>query len=232
MTSLSLFVLLVLGVAATVCATPVDTSGELIFSHILYRHGDRTPTMAYPTDPYSDISNWPVPWGALTNTGKQQHFALGKWLRQRYGNVLLSEQYTPNEIYIRSTDVDRTLQSSESNLAGLYPPHGNQVWNADIEWQPIPVHTVADVDDWLIGASVPACPVYDEAMHSLDTISEFLELLDESKSIMQYISENSGLPIPNTLAGLGYILLVRDTLFIEDLYNFTWVFALLITENG
>lgn len=221
MISLFLLVLLALGVAVTVHATPVDARGELIFSHILYRHGDRAPAMAYPNDPYSDASNWPVPWGELTVRGMQQHFALGKWLRQRYGNVLLSEQYTPNEIYIRSTDVDRTLQSSESNLAGLYPPHGNQVWNADIEWQPIPVHTVAAVDDWLIGASVPECPVYDEAMQSFVTTGEFLELLNESKSIMQYISENSGLPIPFTLAGLSYILLVRDTLYIEDLYNFT-----------
>lgn len=216
-----LFALLALSVAATVYATPVNIRGELIFSHILYRHGDRAPTMAYPTDPYSDSSNWAVPWGELTTRGMQQHFSLGKWLRQRYGNVLLSEQYAPSEIYIRSTNVDRTLQSSASNLAGLYPPYGNQVWNADIEWQPIPIHTVSEGEDWLIGGSVPPCPVYDEAMHGLITTSEFLELLDDSKSIMQYISDNSGLPIPHTLAGLRNMLVVRDTLFIEDLYNFT-----------
>lgn len=221
MTSISLLVFLVLGVAKLVYATPVASSGELIFSHVLYRHGDRTPVMAYPTDPYSDISNWQVPWGALTNIGKQQHLALGKWLRRRYGNVLLSEQYTPNEIYIRSTNFDRTLQSAESNLAGLYPPHGNQAWNADTELQPIPVHTVAVVDDWLIGASVPACPVYKDAMHSLDTTREFLELLDASKAFMEYVSENSGLSIQYTPADLIYILLVRDTLFVQDLYNLT-----------
>ena len=32
--------------------------------------------------------------------------------------------------------------STEAALAALYPPSGHQVWNEDIPWQPIPVHTV------------------------------------------------------------------------------------------
>ena len=34
--------------------------------------------------------------------------------------------------------------SAEANLAGLYPPEGVQVFNPNISWQPIPVHTVPD----------------------------------------------------------------------------------------
>lgn len=34
--------------------------------------------------------------------------------------------------------------SAEANLAGLYPPKGQQVFNPNITWQPIPVHTVPD----------------------------------------------------------------------------------------
>jgi lysosomal acid phosphatase len=78
-----------------------------------------------------------------SQTGKQQHYALGQWLRNRYESIL-PEKYSRDVIYIRSTDVDRKLMSAESNLAGMFPPVGDQVWNEDIHWQPIPVHTVPE----------------------------------------------------------------------------------------
>lgn len=66
---------------------------------------------------------------------------MGSYVRQRYG-AYLSESYSPDEVYVRSTDVDRTLMSAESHLAGLFPPTADQLWNPSIPWQPIPVHTV------------------------------------------------------------------------------------------
>lgn len=48
------------------------------------------------------------------------------------------------QIFIRSTDYDRTLMSAEANLAGLYPPEKQQMFNPNISWQPIPVHTVPE----------------------------------------------------------------------------------------
>ncbi|XP_076183776.1 prostatic acid phosphatase isoform X3 [Ptiloglossa arizonensis] len=95
--------------------------GSIIFANILYRHGDRTPVKSYPNDPYNNQSIWPVPYGQLTNLGKQEHLLLGRWLRKRYSNFL-SDLYSPFEIYVQSTDVDRTLMSAEVHLAGLYPP--------------------------------------------------------------------------------------------------------------
>ena len=73
--------------------------------------------------------------------GKQRHFALGSYVRGKYTGFL-SDTYSPDEIVVRSTDVDRTLMSAQSHLAGLYPPIGNQTWNKDLKWQPIPVHTI------------------------------------------------------------------------------------------
>ena len=46
------------------------------------------------------------------------------------------------QIFVRSTDYDRTLMSAEANLAGLYPPNNSQVFESSVHWQPIPVHTV------------------------------------------------------------------------------------------
>jgi len=45
------------------------------------------------------------------------------------------------KVHVQSTDYDRTLMSAYSNLAGLFPPAQSQVWNNDLPWQPIPVHT-------------------------------------------------------------------------------------------
>lgn len=149
-------------------------------TYVTYRHGDRTPSAPYPTDPYNSTSDWPVPWGELTVRGMQMHFALGQWLRQRYDKVLLRN--TPNEIYIRSTDYTRPIESAEANLAGLYPPKGDQIWNPKLSWQPIPVHSVPGEYDYMIGATVPSCPVYEDAMQSLDTTRKFHQLYSDTQS--------------------------------------------------
>uniref|UniRef100_A0A8C6T5U3 Lysosomal acid phosphatase n=1 Tax=Neogobius melanostomus TaxID=47308 RepID=A0A8C6T5U3_9GOBI len=106
----------------------------------LFRHGDRSPIRAYPTDPYQE-SAWPQGFGQLSQVGMQQHYNLGQFLRKRYTGFL-NESYDRHEISVRSTDYDRTLMSAEANLAGLYPPSGSQVFNPNVKWQPVPVHTV------------------------------------------------------------------------------------------
>eukprot|EP00771_Trimastix_marina_P001768 gnl/Trimastix_PCT/2866.p1 GENE.gnl/Trimastix_PCT/2866~~gnl/Trimastix_PCT/2866.p1 ORF type:complete len:399 (-),score=67.43 gnl/Trimastix_PCT/2866:68-1264(-) len=62
--------------------------------------------------------------GQLTNIGCEQHRTLGQTLRQRYikDSDFLSPELDLNQIYIRSTDKERTLQSAQCQLLGLYPP--------------------------------------------------------------------------------------------------------------
>jgi hypothetical protein len=56
------------------------------------------------------------------------------------------------QVYVRSSDVDRTLMSAYSNLAGMFPPASSQMWNEKIPRQPIPVHTVPRKTDMVCWA--------------------------------------------------------------------------------
>ena len=79
------------------------------------------------------------------------HYELGQWLRERYmKSGFLNETYNRDALHVRSTDKDRTLMSAESDLSGLYPPKGNQIWNNGLTWMPIPVHTIPLDQDYVI----------------------------------------------------------------------------------
>ncbi|XP_037885224.1 prostatic acid phosphatase isoform X2 [Glossina fuscipes] len=203
---------------ATATSTPVaDTTinQELIFAHVLYRHGDRTPIEPYPTDPWGDLKYWPTGWGQLTNIGKQQQYDLGRWLRKRY-NKLLSEIYSEDEIFVRSTDVDRTLMSSLCNLAGLYQPEASDIWNPDVNWQPIPVHTMPEYMDSVL-AGKAACPAYDHALSNLRNSDVFQKLNTRFGYLFNYLSKYTG----RSMNSLEDLQRFNNTLYIEGLYNKT-----------
>lgn len=62
---------------------------------------------------------------------------MGRLLRIRYSEYL-SEIYVPYLLEARSSNFDRTKASLFLVLAGLFPPIKEQIWNNEINWQPIP----------------------------------------------------------------------------------------------
>ena len=83
----------------------------------------------------------------------QQEYNVGKYLREHYvdGLGFLSGEYSAAEVHVRSTDMDRTLQSAECELAGLFPPDPDApVFSPPLDWQPIPVHMVPLDQDSLL----------------------------------------------------------------------------------
>ncbi|KZC11798.1 Prostatic acid phosphatase [Dufourea novaeangliae] len=188
--------------------------GTIVFANVLYRHGDRTPIDPYPNDPYNNESIWPVPYGQLTNVGKHQHLLLGRSLRKRYSH-LLSNFYSLYDIYIQSTDVDRTLMSAESHLAGLYPPSGNQVWD-NIKWMPIPVHTIPVDKDHVLAAK-KYCPRYDYELGKVLKSPEIKRIDRENEHLYTYLTEKTGKKISSLISAEQ----LYNTLFIESIYNKT-----------
>ncbi|KAG8519586.1 Lysosomal acid phosphatase [Galemys pyrenaicus] len=151
--------------------TPPTQARSLRFVTLLYRHGDRSPVKTYPKDPHQE-DEWPQGFGQLTKEGMHQHWELGQALRQRYDGFLNSS-YHRQEVYVRSTDFDRTLMSAEANLAGLFPPSGMQRFNPNISWQPIPVHTVPITEDRVRLASPALEVVRDNPDHGPADPSSF-----------------------------------------------------------
>ncbi|KAK2819650.1 hypothetical protein Q7C36_021296 [Tachysurus vachellii] len=176
---------------------------------VLYRHGDRSPVKAYPTDPYQE-SAWPQGFGQLSQEGMQQHFELGQFLRKRYTGVL-SENYTRSEIVVRSTDYDRTLMSAASNLAGLFPPNGSQVFHPGLAWQPIPIHTVPQDEEKLLSFPIPNCPRYQVLMNETERTEIFLNMTKTYKDFLEMVWNKTGMKSTS----LEMIWSIYDTLFCE-----------------
>uniref|UniRef100_V5I8Q3 acid phosphatase n=1 Tax=Anoplophora glabripennis TaxID=217634 RepID=V5I8Q3_ANOGL len=208
-----------------VFAQPIGN--DLISVVVLHRHGDRAPVKAYKNDPYADESYWPLGFGELTNIGKKQQYGLGKWLRERYVDFL-PVSYNKNDIKIHSSNVDRCLMSAESNVAGLYPPEGNQVWNDQLKWQPIPIHTTPKTEDAILAQSKP-CSKYSKLLKELMEEEPFNSTLDKYKEQMDYFSKNSG----ENITTLVDLMDLYNTVYIENLHNLTqpdWTQSLLTEE--
>ncbi|XP_068628776.1 lysosomal acid phosphatase-like [Battus philenor] len=146
---------------------------------ILFRHGARTPTSNYKSDPFKNYQ-WPDGLGSLTNAGKLQMYELGKKYRSYYANFI-PEEYYDKDIYVKSSDKSRCLMSAYTFLAGLYPPTERQLWHPEIPWQPIPVHSLPrDLDN--IVAQTKPCKVskamYEELLNEKNADPKFSEIFD------------------------------------------------------
>ncbi|KAK7457316.1 hypothetical protein BaRGS_00039229, partial [Batillaria attramentaria] len=204
------------GLFVAVSALAPDT---LRIVNALYRHGDRSPVTVYPKDPHQ-AEEWPQGLGWLSETGMRQHYALGQYLRSEYNN-LLSAEYKRTEILVQSSNEDRCLMSAYCDLAGLYPPSGDQLWNPNITWQPIPVHTRPQEYDRKLNMGAP-CPRYDE-LYDIELQSPAVKAEEkDNKDFYDFIEKKTGVKKEN----ISEVWKIGDTLFCEKMHNKTmpdWV---------
>lgn len=151
----------------------------------------------------------------FSQLGKEQEYQLGQWLRERYATFLPAD-YSETDIRVRSTDVDRTLMSGEACLAGLYPPTPKQLWDQNLKWQPIPIHTLPEVEDAVLAMKKP-CPRYNALMRQLLKSDEFIAINHKLHDLYAYLTKYTGTLIADII-NLEY---VYNTLYIESVNNFT-----------
>ncbi|CAH2283030.1 prostatic acid phosphatase isoform X2 [Pelobates cultripes] len=205
---------------------------QLKFVLLVYRHGDRSPVHTYINDQHQE-SSWPDGFGQLTKIGIQQHYELGKYLRKRYSGFL-NESYSRHEVYIRSSNVDRTIMSAQANLAGLFPPAGEQIWNPNLPWQPIPVHMVSPSEDKVYRAKIGYLMNQLKGKRQMIEVKRLIiqlfngltwkqrscrRLLQHLEEFLKNISNASGLSIEELKA--DGIWTTYDALFCETIHNYT-----------
>lgn len=100
----------------------------------------------------------------------------------------------------------------------MFPPTGNQVWNHDLVWQSIPVHTIPTNYDYLISCDV-ACKRYVQALDEYQQSPEIKSLVAENRKLFEYLEEHTGQPVRN----LNQLKDIQNILDIENSLNFTCV---------
>lgn len=97
---------------------------KLVFVQELFRHGSRYPIYPRSFDG-SDYAAKEHSIGELSTQGKAMHYLLGKkvyaaYWRDLFGGTQFEAQYNNSKFYIKSTDVNRTVESCQSHLMGIF----------------------------------------------------------------------------------------------------------------
>ncbi len=171
---------------------------EIRFVFEMFRHGARGPWNGFKQNLTDTLGEQWEGVGELTEIGMRQHYLLGYRNRIRYQNFI-SESYDPKEIYIISTDVNRTIMSAYSQLQGLFSPGtGPLITNAqsDVALPPIN-NTDFDSERTRLGNMALPYQMQVVPIHLFDLKAKQFNLHDSSicPNAANYVDENKKKPI-------------------------------------
>ena len=201
---------------------------QLLFVQLLHRHGDRTPIHIYPPSHLWD--DYPLPPGSLTSIGWAQHNAVGQALRQRYmlnESLLAPYQYEPHSLVVRSTEVERCIQSVTALLTALYPPQLNHsatdpsFANRFTTLTPYPPVNVMPMPiDYLL-QSTDKCPAYQLTYLDTQRASDAV-INSEYPSLMDELVNLTGLTAEAASSVSMHVSWTADNLLCEQAHNLTF----------
>ena len=100
--------------SADIMYNHTNQENNLYFVFTTFRHGARKPLQRKD---YFGNSNYSA--GDLTRYGAIQHLEIGRNYRKRYSNFV-NISYDKNELYVRSSDIGRTIVSTLKELEGFF----------------------------------------------------------------------------------------------------------------
>ena len=103
------------------CLTARAATDELKMVIQVTRHGARATVELDPEKNVSEVT-WRIGEGELTPIGERQHYVLSQYVRKRYieEKEFLSSTYNPEEIFVVSTSVNRTMMSAYAEVLGFF----------------------------------------------------------------------------------------------------------------
>lgn len=98
----------------------------------------------------------------------------------------------------------------------MFPPKNDQVWNDNLLWQPIAVHSIPASIDYYIYVN-GACQRYLKARRDYEKSPAIQTLVETHKDLFQYVEKHAGKPIQI----IEDLKEVYETLHIERMLNKT-----------
>ncbi len=154
-TALAAAVIAATGVAA-LAQTSSDQQDTLRAAALLFRHSVISPKY---TPPKVD-TEWPMGFKQLTAVGMRDMYQRGQELRRKYVDELglISGTYQLDEVYVRASNADRSLQSAQMLVLGLFPlgtgpdpsiydSNLTAAPSPELDFTPVPIHSVALEND-------------------------------------------------------------------------------------
>lgn len=162
----------------------------------------------------------------LTVRGMDQMFRAGSYVQKHYRNskFLSSNVYSPADIYVRSSDYSRTLNSALSFLLGLYPPRNQTLvtdagnFSAPHDIQQVPIHTVAVQNDQVLRGWL-ACPQLSKRRATFYKSKDFKEKEKESAPLRKALE----IILDVEKIELKDFYNVYDYIHLHRLYNHTYL---------
>eukprot|EP00742_Colponemidia_sp_Colp-10_P004178 GILJ01004457.1.p1 GENE.GILJ01004457.1~~GILJ01004457.1.p1 ORF type:complete len:451 (+),score=61.98 GILJ01004457.1:38-1390(+) len=178
------------------------------------RHGARSPLTFIQGDP-NNASTWVGGPGQLTAVGMRQHYLVGHELRRRLvlSSSFLGGSYSASQVWVRSSDFVRTIQSAQSQMFGLFPegltvqasiPAAAGVPPFQVEgqpevvkalgnnamphrFQPVPIQTVDGNEEYLL-RSYELCPRVRQLFHERMLSTEWKRVEEENKEFLSQVA--------------------------------------------